>query len=369
MNTLPDDIQMLIIGLQLSMALVFTLKQPNSHLLKRLMSMYFFLLGIVGTLLYALHYSSEYWWLLELISALLIMLIQPLVFLFISKLGLGYQWSLKDLGHALPALAVGGTLLLTQDSLFTSYTRADLWSAKLFWSLFIIQTIAYVAGLILAYSKAKSSVTILGQNKLWAHLIICIALNFILLSAIIVAGYGEFDLYKVLYSLYALANLYLLVALNMTSGIELELLSQAHTIQAHKKQILSSISQQLSISKSLVKNYNKRDAKILKGFHLLMDKEKIFLNTELSEDNIAERLGISDYKLRTLVYHTYDIKCSDYINYKRIEYGMQVFYFSKYGDEPRYSDMTKALGFKSIDTFFTTFKKVTGITPIDFFEN
>ena len=97
----------------------------------------------------------------------------------------------------------------------------------------------------------------------------------------------------------------------------------------------------------------------------LMVREKIHLNPGLSRDEVAEKLGISGGYLSQLLNSKGQRSFSDYINSYRVE---EVKKMMQNPDFERYSLLSIGLeaGFNSKSTFYTSFKKETGMTPSEY---
>lgn len=97
---------------------------------------------------------------------------------------------------------------------------------------------------------------------------------------------------------------------------------------------------------------------------LLVD-EKIFLNPDLSRDQVAERLGISSGYLSQIINTATSTNFTSYINQHRVE---EVKKMILDPEAHKYSLLAIGLeaGFKSKSAFYTTFKKQAGKTPAQF---
>jgi len=100
----------------------------------------------------------------------------------------------------------------------------------------------------------------------------------------------------------------------------------------------------------------------------LLEKEKIYRNPELSLSIISERLTISSTYISQLVNKLSNSNFSDFVNAYRINDAKQKL------SDPNFSIYTilsigLESGFNSKSTFYTAFKKHTGITPTEYREN
>lgn len=100
-------------------------------------------------------------------------------------------------------------------------------------------------------------------------------------------------------------------------------------------------------------------------FRLLLEKEKIYKDENLSQTAVAERLHISANYLSQLVNAISGKNFSGLINRYRVKEAMQCLL------NPEFSHFTVAgigheSGFNSTSAFYTSFKKETGITPAEY---
>jgi AraC-like DNA-binding protein len=112
---------------------------------------------------------------------------------------------------------------------------------------------------------------------------------------------------------------------------------------------------------------NDEESKILEDFIRLTESEKRYCKPQFTQKIIAEELGISEYKLRITLEKSYEMKFSDYANYRRIYYGLV-----EYRKNPAWKKYTTAaiankIGYNSMNSFHLNFKKYTGLTPKEFF--
>ena len=93
--------------------------------------------------------------------------------------------------------------------------------------------------------------------------------------------------------------------------------------------------------------------------------EHVFLNSDLTLDELAERTGIASKKLSQFINQTYRQNFFDFINSFRIEEAKRIMTESK---DPKLTVMEVMYqsGFNSKSSFNNLFKKKTGLTPSEF---
>jgi AraC-like DNA-binding protein len=100
----------------------------------------------------------------------------------------------------------------------------------------------------------------------------------------------------------------------------------------------------------------------------LMDKDKLFLDPELTLIKLAERVSVSPKQLSQIINQIENTNYSQYIAKYRVEEAM------KYLSDPKYSQYKIAAiaydsGFNSISSFNVAFKKIANCTAIDYRES
>lgn len=126
-----------------------------------------------------------------------------------------------------------------------------------------------------------------------------------------------------------------------------------------------------SIDKMTIKTEGTRKKKndqIFDNFERLINDDQLFLNPQLSLKLVAERLGISSNYLSQIVNNHSDYNFADYINRKRI------FLAKEFLVDPEFNKYTihsiaLETGFNSKSSFYTSFKKVTNLTPSQYKKN
>jgi AraC-like DNA-binding protein len=98
---------------------------------------------------------------------------------------------------------------------------------------------------------------------------------------------------------------------------------------------------------------------------VLLEEKKIHHNPSLSRDKVAEQLGISNGYLSKVIKNNSSCSFSDFINSYRIKDAKEMIKNPAFN---KYSLLSIGLecGFNSKTSFYTNFKKNTGLTPKEF---
>lgn len=104
---------------------------------------------------------------------------------------------------------------------------------------------------------------------------------------------------------------------------------------------------------------------IINSLEKLIIKDKRFLDSQISLETIASELEVSKGHLSRLIHSELNTSFTDYINLLRIDEA------KSHLINPSFSNYTLAAigleaGFNSKSTFYSTFKKITGLTPLQF---
>ncbi|WP_298543602.1 helix-turn-helix domain-containing protein [uncultured Aquimarina sp.] len=126
------------------------------------------------------------------------------------------------------------------------------------------------------------------------------------------------------------------------------------------------VRQLLNRSKKDIKSaINKETNPYIDQLIILVEQERIHHNPDLSRDLVAKRLGISSGYLSQQINTNCDMNFSEFINHYRVNDIKQMILDPEFD---KYSLLAIGMeaGFKSKTTFYTAFKKETGMSPNTF---
>lgn len=125
-------------------------------------------------------------------------------------------------------------------------------------------------------------------------------------------------------------------------------------------------------SKEPLKNQNdKKDLLVLtliEKIDELMDKEKIFLNSNLTLDMLAQRIGANRTYISNAIRQYYQTNFSGYINELRIKESIRIISKNKTAVYTL-EGIANQVGFNNRTSFIAAFKKYTGVLPSSFIKN
>lgn len=101
---------------------------------------------------------------------------------------------------------------------------------------------------------------------------------------------------------------------------------------------------------------------ILVKLDYLMQVEKIYRQSDLSLNSMAERIGIPNHQLSQIINEHKQRNFCDFLNYHRIEEAQKILN-SPAGKKKKISMVAQEIGFHNMTAFYNAFKKYTGKTP------
>ena len=119
-----------------------------------------------------------------------------------------------------------------------------------------------------------------------------------------------------------------------------------------------------SISRNFANEMEKLES-YKESIDAILIKGKGYLAPDFSAQQLAERLGISAFTLSRLLKAIYGVSYSDIVHAHRIQDATRHLKDKRFAP---YSvdDIGMMVGFKNRQSFFTAFKKLTGMTPDKF---
>lgn len=102
-------------------------------------------------------------------------------------------------------------------------------------------------------------------------------------------------------------------------------------------------------------------------FTHIVEAERFFLDPTFSQKGIAEKLGVSEYKIRHLVDKAYGIKFSEFTNYRRTYFLLNEMRKNKQWQRYSFVAIARKLGYLSVNSFYLNFKRIAGVTPKEYF--
>jgi AraC-like DNA-binding protein len=111
------------------------------------------------------------------------------------------------------------------------------------------------------------------------------------------------------------------------------------------------------------------ELRLFDRFTAIVEAERFFLNPEFSQKGVAEKLGVSEYKIRVLLDKAYGIKFSEFTNYRRTYFLLNEMRKNPQWQRYSFVAIARKLGYMSANSFYMNFKRITGVTPKEYFNN
>lgn len=349
----PDEwFNMFIIGLCLVMALGLLVRRGNG----RNYIMALFLVFISYVQLISLFITSRIIYRFPFLLYTQIPIgyaLSPLIFLYIrSFLKEGKAFKTADLWHFTPVLIFIAVVLrylflplnekvLRIDSIYEGHSSFGLWAGPSI-SMFAVYTVIMALEVYKVFHR---------ENPLHRRLVKIFILfsSWIILSLLKVVGV-IFDigflwrLVSLLYSVELLIYYFVLQRYPV-------LLSFAHMKEEDEK----------PRSKSILDSVDRES--LSKNIEIMMDKENLFCDEDLSLKRFSHALEISSHQLSAFLNEYYGKNFNAFVNSYRINYACDLIHSNR---EISILSVAFASGFNSYSAFFTAFKKETSLSPREY---
>jgi AraC-like DNA-binding protein len=370
-------------------ALVFVFYNWNKNLFNKLLSIQFVILSF-GLFIHFLA-LNDFFVLFPHLSRtglLCAFLIPPIQFLAIYK-GLRQiklQW--KDTLHFLPALlyiinyynyfilSESEKLLLLENNSLAEFKEGFL-PAFFLPMLSILQTSFYLVWFGFMVKKLKATI----RSKYLLQFTFFIMFHMIsqYLPVIMVALYyhDEHTINNWLPIVYALINIGFFFKILATPEWLLFDSEIGHNEEEkNNKMTVFSLRETSPLEASLIAKLSPKKTKLNYEEKQLFDQfteavevDRLFLQPAFSQKNIAEKLKVSEYKIRLLIDKAYEMKFSEFSNYRKTYFLLNEMQKNPQWQRYSYVAIARKLGYLSANSFYLNFKKISGVTPKEYFEN
>jgi AraC-like DNA-binding protein len=119
--------------------------------------------------------------------------------------------------------------------------------------------------------------------------------------------------------------------------------------------------------KKLQLNYE--ETRLFDQFTKIIEAEQFFLNPDFSQKNVAEKLDVSEYKIRVIIEKAYEIKFSEFANYRKTYFLLNEMRKNPQWQKYSFVAIARKLGYLSTNSFYLNFKRISGVTPKEYFDS
>ena len=84
---------------------------------------------------------------------------------------------------------------------------------------------------------------------------------------------------------------------------------------------------------------------------------------------MAEKLDVSEYKIRLIVEKAYGIKFSEFSNYRKTYFLLNEMRKNPQWKKYSFVAIARKLGYLSTNSFYLNFKRISGVTPKEYFDS
>ena len=269
----------------------------------------------------------------------------------------------KDLLHYIPGVAYILVITFYYIAAPTEVTRARLESGEFFWAVVLFMgggllfNIGYwIAGyrVFLAFKKQTSTeASYVLKTTFFHRLLLGVFICLFLWLVVYVIGVIDHTWLERSFRPFIWIGLALLILLMSYYGL--------------RNPELYRVAKQLPVRKYAASKLTKADLDRLKvQLDQLMEEKKPYLNKELLKADLSEMLGIQKPEMARLLNERIGMNFFEYVNYYRIKEFVALAQTEK-AKQLTFFGLAQEAGFKSKTTFNSSFKKLMGSSPTEYF--
>lgn len=367
-------------------ALVFLFYNWNKSVFKKLLSVQFLIIsyGLFINFLAINHFFS-YFPHLSRTGLLCAFFIQPIQFLAIYKSLNGKKIQWLDLLHFLPVLLYVANfynyfVLSASEKMVILETNSIAQFAEGFLPdyclpvLSVLQTTVYIIWFGILLKKIKKEVVSKSLLYFMYFMMTYMVFHYLPPIMVVLYYYDTRNITNWLPVLYATINLIVFFKIlatpewlfyNTPKKAEKPILKPTYSRQEPSPLEMELITK-LS-PKKLQLNYE--ETRLFDQFTKIIEAEQFFLNPNFSQKNVAEKLGVSEYKIRVIIEKAYEIKFSEFANYRKTYFLLNEMRKNPQWQKYSFVAIARKLGYLSTNSFYLNFKRISGVTPKEYFDS
>lgn len=370
-------------------AIVFLYYNWNKKLFNKLLSLQFLVFSF-GLFIYFLSLNNFFTLFphLSRIGLLCVLLIPPIQFLAIQRGLIQSKLQWKDVLHFIPALMyivnffnyfiLSGPekILLLENNSIAEFKEGFL-PAFFMPTLSILQTTFYLVWYGLMVKKIKATIQSTDLLHFIFFIMIHMVTHYMPVIMVVLYYHDEHAITSWLPVIYALLNIGFFFKIlatpewlfykNLTfTGLEKGKTIKKSVYSIHEASPLETSLIATLSPKKLELNYEER--RLFDQFTEAVEVDRMFLQPTFSQKNISEKLGVSEYKIRLLLDKAYGVKFSEFANYRKTYFLLNEMRKNPQWKKYSYVAIARKLGYLSTNSFYLNFKRISGVTPKEYFD-
>jgi AraC-like DNA-binding protein len=115
--------------------------------------------------------------------------------------------------------------------------------------------------------------------------------------------------------------------------------------------------------------FNLEENCLFDRFTEVVEADQFFLLPNFSQKNVADKLDVSEYKIRLIIEKAYGIKFSEFSNYRKTYFLLNEMRKNPQWQKYSFVAIARKLGYLSTNSFYLNFKRISGVTPKEYFDS
>ena len=367
-------------------AIVFLFYNWNKSVFKKLLAIQFLVIsyGLFINFLSINNFFS-YFPHLSRTGLLCAFLMQPLQFLAIYKILNGKKIQWLDVLHFLPALLYIANfynyfLLPASEKIIMLETNtiakfAEGFLPDYFLPVFsIFQTTFYIIWFGFLLKKIKKEISSKTVLNFIYFMMLYMVFHYLPPVMVILNYYDTHSITSWLPVIYATVNLVVFFKILATPewlfyqkpNKEVSLIFKPTSSQQEPGLLEMELITKLSPKKL---QFSVEENRLFDRFTEAIEADQFFLLPNFSQKNVAEKLNVSEYKIRLIVEKAYGIKFSEFSNYRKTYFLLNEMRKNPQWKKYSFVAIARKLGYLSTNSFYLNFKRISGVTPKEYFDS
>jgi AraC-like DNA-binding protein len=367
-------------------AIVFLFYNWNKSVFKKLLAVQFLVIsyGLFINFL-AINNFFSYFPHLSRTGLLCAFLIQPLQFLAIYKNFTGKKFHWLDMLHFLPALlyitnfynyfilSASEKIVIIESNSVAKFSEGFL--PDYFLPIFsILQTTFYIIWIGLLLKKIKKEISSKTVLYFIYFMMIYMAFHYLPPVMAVLYYYDTHSITSWMPVIYAVVNLVVFFKIlatpewlfyNTPNNVEVSIMKPTSSQQEPSLLEIELITK-LSPKKL---QFSIEENRLFERFTEAIEADQFFLLPNFSQKNVAEKLDVSEYKIRLIIEKAYGIKFSEFSNYRKTYFLLNEMRKNPQWKKYSFVAIARKLGYLSTNSFYLNFKRISGVTPKEYFDS